>query len=1357
MMDDQSLLEAVNEFEDDLALAETADTLQRQLAFQEQMGGNVAAQEPGRFEFTLNPYVDRVSESMGIRERHFTANLRQQGQFIEDQRLSQALSDAIYRTLQNLILHERIPGGDYLYFNLASNRLNHAYGYRRLTAEEWMTGSDRVDGILQQMARVLNSNENFEMDDSFQLSFTQVRAPPRGSGHKRKMKPGHCHPETFKRMKESVITISNKDDLCCARAIVTAKAKVDQHPNWLGFKKGRGIQKSQAIDLHFESNVPVGPCGYPELEKLSKAPSLYDYQLVLVDETRGYKVSRFGPPQDKQLVLLYSGQHYDVITTLPGFFATSYFCDRCLKPYNNEGQHACDNNPDHCPACMQDECTDYKQRLKGSTFCGSCRRFFYGDTCLEQHLSKSYKGTAVSSKNVSVCTQRRKCSNCNKLLVGFKEQKEHLCGYVECISCKAYVEAATHKCFIQVAKSPQEQKEEQQKKNNKKRKRGAAAGLATLEANGEGMGVDNDEDKPPLHVFFDIEAMQDKNRHVANLLIAETEHNDQPEHFRGENCVKHFLEWLDTLTENDTRPLTVIAHNFQSYDGYFVADEYHRQHRVIEQVRNGGKLMQVTHDRIRFIDSLSFFQMPLSAFPKTFGIKELKKGYFPHLFNTLDNQDYQGPIPDKQYYMPETMSVSGRKDFEKWHAQQVSDQVHFDFSKELIEYCQSDVKLLKTGCLKFKALFEEKSKSNPFDRMTIASACNQDLRQNRMLPNTIASEPLHGWRMSSNHSKVALEWLLWQDSKFPEPRIRHARNAGEYRIPNSRYTVDGYDEETNAVYEFQGCFFHGCRTCYPNRTEPHSRLENRCADDVYRCTQKKLQVLRDKRYNIVEIWECEWEQMKKDRADVKAFVDQLAIVTPLNPRDAFCGGRTNAVKLYHHAEEGEEIDYYDYTSLYPYVNKNGEYALKHPEIIFQPGHTDISRYFGIAQCTVLPPYELYHPVLPLRQNDKLTFPLCRSCVEEEMTKPMLDRSFVCNHNEKQRQILGTWCTPELEKAVEKGYQIIHIHEVWHFPETQTGLFANYVNTWLKIKEEASGWPEYVGEDPTKQQQHIADYYAKEKIMLEQTNIQKNPGLRTLAKMMLNSMWGKFGQKPNKTQVREFTDPVAFSKFHESDKYDVRYVSVLTEKRVEIHYKHQLEDDPVSPNLNIFVACFTTCWARLRLYEALDLLQERVLYFDTDSVIFKSLPGQSKPQLGNYLGDFKNELSDGDFIWEFASGGPKNYGYVTYKGKQECKVRGISLNSEGSKQLNYPVLRQNVLDDIQEPLETGARQTDVVKPYHIERNSKAYSIETIQQTKKYQLVYSKRVIDPETFMTYPYGYKAAFDPEDLDNIDTLLAL
>ena len=63
----------------------------------------------------------------------------------------------------------------------------------------------------------------------------------------------------------------------------------------------------------------------------------------------------------------------------------------------------------------------------------------------------------------------------------------------------------------------------------------------------------------------------------------------------------------------------------------------------------------------------------------------------------------------------------------------------------------------------------------------------------------------------------------------------------------------------------------------------------------------------------------------------------------------------------------------------------------------------------------------------------------------------------------------------------------------------------------------------------------------------------------------------------------------------------------------------------------------------------------------------------------------------------------------------CKVRGISLNSKGTRQLNYAVLRQNVLDDIQQPLESGVRQTNVVKPYDIVRDAKQYAIETVLQT------------------------------------------
>ena len=70
--------------------------------------------------------------------------------------------------------------------------------------------------------------------------------------------------------------------------------------------------------------------------------------------------------------------------------------------------------------------------------------------------------------------------------------------------------------------------------------------------------------------------------------------------------------------------------------------------------------------------------------------------------------------------------------------------------------CKSDVRLLKDGCLTFKHLFEAKTGFNPFEHVTIASACNRDLSMNRMIPNSIASEPVGGWRNRINQSKEPL-------------------------------------------------------------------------------------------------------------------------------------------------------------------------------------------------------------------------------------------------------------------------------------------------------------------------------------------------------------------------------------------------------------------------------------------------------------------------------------------------------------------------------------------------------------------------------------------------------------------------
>lgn len=105
--------------------------------------------------------------------------------------------------------------------------------------------------------------------------------------------------------------------------------------------------------------------------------------------------------------------------------------------------------------------------------------------------------------------------------------------------------------------------------------------------------------------------------------------------------------------------------------------------------------------------------------------------------------------------------------------------------------------------------------------------------------------------------------------------------------------------------------------------------------------------------------------------------------------------------------------------------------------------------------------------------------------------------------------------------------------------------------------------------------------------------------------------------------------------------------------------------------NIFIAAFTTCWARLKLYDVLHMLDTRVLYFDTDSVIFVSRPGDVELEIGPYLGELTNKLASPDnYIIEFVSGGPKNYALRTIQGEQICRIRGFSLNYQNAQILNF---------------------------------------------------------------------------------------
>ena len=177
----------------------------------------------------------------------------------------------------------------------------------------------------------------------------------------------------------------------------------------------------------------------------------------------------------------------------------------------------------------------------------------------------------------------------------------------------------------------------------------------------------------------------------------------------------------------------------------------------------------------------------------------------------------------------------------------------------------------------------------------------------------------------------------------------------------------------------------------------------------------------------------------------------------------------------------------------------------------------------------------------------------------------------------------------------------------------------------------------------------------------------------------------------------------------------------------------------------------------------------MLYFDTDSIIFSHRHGQLIPPLGDHLREFTSELKAGDHIVEFAAAGPKNYGYKTKDGKVECKVRGFTLNTHGQEQLNFDLLKQNVIDEVTEP-EEDPREIRVHNPHKIKRDANTKTLQTVEETKRYKVVFDKRVVDPETFRSYPYGYEkqvtvldddpsqaqaAQLDDVDMVNVELLL--
>lgn len=120
--------------------------------------------------------------------------------------------------------------------------------------------------------------------------------------------------------------------------------------------------------------------------------------------------------------------------------------------------------------------------------------------------------------------------------------------------------------------------------------------------------------------------------------------------------------------------------------------------------------------------------------------------------------------------------------------------------------------------------------------------------------------------------------------------------------------------------------------------------------------------------------------------------------------------------------------------------------------------------------------------------------------------------------------------------------------------------------------------------------------------------------------------------------------------------EIQDFNIIDDNHLMLSTKRASEDMCDPGHSNVFLASFTTCWARLKLYELLDLLQTRVLYWDTDSVIYTQKEGEIEPPIGDYLGELTNELKKDDWIIEFVCNGPKIMHTEPIKERRYAKSR-----------------------------------------------------------------------------------------------------
>ena len=173
---------------------------------------------------------------------------------VEIRNLHERLHDVFQQILDNTI--GGVPSHDRVRMIIYSTQLEYPIAFPFMAPQHLTT-----ERILSEFQRVIQSNQHFRLNDTVDVNVIHVSMPSGGKGGKRI----DVNLEKHLEKKTSVIRIQNHDNLCMARALVVAKARIDNDSRDRQIRNyRRPLQTRLAQELHTNAGVPMGPCGIDE-------------------------------------------------------------------------------------------------------------------------------------------------------------------------------------------------------------------------------------------------------------------------------------------------------------------------------------------------------------------------------------------------------------------------------------------------------------------------------------------------------------------------------------------------------------------------------------------------------------------------------------------------------------------------------------------------------------------------------------------------------------------------------------------------------------------------------------------------------------------------------------------------------------------------------------------------------------------------------------------------------------------------------------------------------------------------------------------------------------------------------------